>query len=66
MSRNSLLEAAAKSEGEVTATGLDSKIGAFICSIKFISPGVALYLYKSTIWPCVEYCCHAWAVGLNC
>ena len=49
MSRNSLLEAVAKSEGEVTATGLDSKIGAFICSIKFISPGVALYLYKSTI-----------------
>ena len=25
------------------------KIGALICSIKFLSPAVALYLYKSTI-----------------
>ena len=25
------------------------KIGALICSIKFLSPEVALYLYKSTI-----------------
>ena len=37
------------------------KIGALICSVKFLSPEVALYLYKSTIWPCMEYCCHAWA-----
>ena len=34
------------------------KIGARICSIKFLSPEVALYLYKSTICPCMEYCCH--------
>ena len=27
------------------------KIGALICYIKFLSPGVALYLYKSTICP---------------
>ena len=37
------------------------KIGALIRSIKFLSPEVALYLYKSTIRPCMEYCCHAWA-----
>ena len=24
----------------------------------FLSPEVALYLYKSTIWPYMEYCCH--------
>ena len=36
------------------------KIGALICSVKFLSPGVALYLYKSTIQPCMEYCCHVW------
>ena len=36
------------------------KIGALIRSMKFISPGVALYLYKYTIRPCMEYCCHAW------
>ena len=37
------------------------KIGALIHSLKFPSPDVVLYLYKSTIWPCMEYCCHAWA-----
>ena len=36
------------------------KIGAWIRSIKFLSPEVALYLYKSTIQPCMEYCCHVW------
>ena len=29
--------------------------------MKFSSPEVALYLYKSTIRPCMEYCCHVWA-----
>ena len=26
--------------------------------MKFLSPEVTLYLYKSTIRPCMEYCCH--------
>ena len=30
------------------------KIGALICSMKFLSPEVALYLYKSTICPCMK------------
>ena len=34
------------------------KIGALIRSIKFLSPEVILYLHKSTIHPCMEYCCH--------
>ena len=34
------------------------KMGALIRSMKFLSPEVALYLYKSTIQPCMEYCCH--------
>ena len=34
------------------------KIGALIRSIKFLSPKVALYLYESTIRPCMEYCCY--------
>ena len=38
-----------------------TKIGALIHSMKFLSPEVALYLYKSTICPCMEYCCHVWA-----
>ena len=42
------------------------KIGALIHSMKFLSPEVALYLYKSTIRPCMEYCCHVWACAPNC
>ena len=33
------------------------KIVALICSMKFIFPEVTLYLYKCTIYPCMEYCC---------
>ena len=42
------------------------KIGALIRSMKFLSAEVALYLYKSTIRPCMEYCCHIWAGAPNC
>ena len=43
-----------------------NKIGALIRSLKFLSPEVALYLYKSTIRPCMEYCCHVWAGAPSC
>ena len=42
------------------------KIGALIRSMKFLSPEVALYLYKSTIRPCMEYSCHVWAGAPSC
>ena len=42
------------------------KIGALIRSMKFLSPEVALYLYKSTIRSCMEYCCHVWTVAPSC
>ena len=42
------------------------KIGALICSMKFLSPEVALYLYKFTMRPCMEYCCHVWAGAPSC
>ena len=42
------------------------KIGALIRSMKFLSPEVALYLYKCTIRPCMEYCCHVWAGAPSC
>ena len=42
------------------------KIGALIRSMKFLSPEVALHLYKSTICPCMEYCCHIWACAPSC
>ena len=34
--------------------------------MKFLFPEVALYLYKSTICPCMEYCCHVWAGAPSC
>ena len=42
------------------------KIGALIHSMKFLSPEVALCFYKSTIQPCMEYCCHVWAGAPSC
>ena len=42
------------------------KIKTLIRSMKFLSPEVALYLYKSTIHPCMEYCCQVWAGALSC
>ena len=48
------------------AKTVSKKIGALIRSMKFLSPEVALYLYKSTIRPCMEYCCHVWTGAPNC
>ena len=42
------------------------KIGALVCSMKFLSPGVALHLYKSTMQSCMEHCCHVWASAPSC
>ena len=42
------------------------KMGALVRSMKFLSPDVALYLYKSTICPCMEYHCHIWAGASSC
>ena len=42
------------------------KIGALIRSMNFLSPEVALYLYKSTIRLCMEDCCHVWAGAPSC
>ena len=41
------------------------KIGALIRSMKFLSPEIALYLYKS-ICPRMEYCCQVWAGASHC
>ena len=42
------------------------KIEALIRFMKFLSPEVALYLYKSTIRPYMEYSCHVWAFAPSC
>ena len=49
-----------------TTKTASKKIGALIRSIKFLSPDIALYLYKSTIRSCMEYCCHVWAGAPSC
>ena len=46
------------------AKTLSKKIGALIRSMKFFSPEVARYLFKSAIRPCMEYCCHVGLVPL--
>ena len=40
--------------------GVDSKLetGELICPMKFVSTEVALYFFKTTMWPFMEYCCH--------
>ena len=48
------------------AKTVSRKFGALIRSVKFFSPEVTLYLYKSTILPCMEYRCHVWAVAPSC
>ena len=46
-----------------TASG---KIEALICSMKFLSPELALHLYESTIRPFLECCCHVRAGASSC
>ena len=48
------------------AKAASKKIGALIRSMKFLSPEIALYLYKSTILPCMEYCCHVGGDAPSC
>ena len=48
------------------AKTVSKKIEALIRSMKCLSPEIALYLYKSTICPCMEYCFHVWAGAPNC
>ena len=43
-----------------------NEIGTLICSMRFLSPEVAVYLYKSTIHPCIEYRCCVWAGAPGC
>ena len=42
------------------------KIGALIRSMTFLSPEVALCPYKSTLCPCMGYCCHVWPGAPSC
>ena len=41
------------------------KIGVLIPSMNFLSPEVAMYLYKSAICQWMEYCFHVWVSANN-
>ena len=43
-----------------------TKIGTLIRSMKFLALEVALYLSKSNMQPCMEYCCRVWAGTPSC
>ena len=49
-----------------SAKTASKKIGTLIRFLKSLSPESALYLYKSTICPCMEYFCHMWAGASSC
>merc|ERR1712121_482522 len=46
---------------EEIAKAASKKIGSLYRAKDFIDAESILYLYKSTIRPCMEYCCHIWA-----
>ena len=48
------------------ANTASKKIEALICSMKFLSLEAALYLYKFTIQPWMEYCCRVQGGAPNC
>ena len=50
----------------IIAKTASKKIGALILSTRFLSPEVALYLYKFSIHPYMEYCCHVWCGAPSC
>ena len=49
----------------ITKTG-SKKVGALICSMKFLSPEDAWNFTKPIKRPCNEYYCHVWAGALSC
>ena len=48
------------------AKTVSKKSVALICLMKVISSKVVIYIFRSTIWPCMEYYCQVcWAAGLT-
>ena len=40
---------------------VSQRVGCFYHASRFLHPQTILYLYKSTVRPIMEYCCHLWA-----
>lgn len=45
---------------EAIAKSASMKVGSLLRARNYLTPESILYLYKSTIRPCIEYCCHIW------
>ena len=50
----------------ITSVAKTASKKALICSMKFLSPEVALYLCNYTIRSCIGCCCHVWAGAPSC
>ena len=46
---------------ESIAKSAAMKVGSLFRVRHFLPPESILYIYKATIRPCIEYCCHLWA-----
>ena len=53
-----------KSSFKMLGLTFSSKLDWGSCIISIAKKEVPLYLCKSVIWPCMEYCCHVWVVLL--
>ncbi|XP_065665700.1 uncharacterized protein LOC136087122 [Hydra vulgaris] len=42
-----------------------AKVASLYCACHFLTPDSILYLYKSLIHHCMEYCCHIWGGSSN-
>ena len=46
---------------EYIAKAATRKVGSLYRAKNFLTPITILHLYKATIRPCMEYCCHLWS-----
>ena len=61
-----MLELPLSSKLDWIAKTLSKTFEALIRSVKFLSHKVPLYVYKSAIQACMDYCCHIWAGAFSC
>ena len=50
---------------QTIAKSASAKVDSLYRAHHFLTPDSILYLYKSLIRPCMEYCCHIWAGSSN-
>ena len=61
-----MLELPLSSKLDWIAKTVSKTFGALSRSVKFLPHKVPLYVYKSVIQPCMDYCCHIWTGAVSC